>query len=79
MEKARKTSLSRDTGSYGKELLLALVGVIAFDFTECGAPTCPGCVPCLGYLCGVGRYIFRNQQSQSTLRDQAFVVAIRNE
>jgi len=60
------------TRSNGKELLLGLIHLHAFDFTKGNASR-------LGNLGHIRSDIFTHQQSQAALGNGAFVVAMRNE
>src|SRR5437868_7234289 len=79
IEEARKTAFLGDTSSNGKELLLALIRLIAFDFTKGSAPRCASRSSRLSNLSHVRSYVPTRQQSQSTLRNNAFVITIWNE
>jgi hypothetical protein len=65
--------------TFGEELLLAVICLIAFDFAKDSASRCAGGASRLGDFGHVCSYVFTHQQLQSALRDNAFVVAMRNE
>src|SRR3954468_386390 len=79
IDEARKAAFSGNTRSNGKELLLILIGPIAFYFTKNDAPGCAGGVSRLGDFGHVRSYVFTYQQLQSAPLNSAFVIAMRNE
>ena len=56
--------------------LLALVVWAAFDLTQINTSQFSGRASRLGYLGHVGGYVLTNQQLQSALRNDAFIIAV---
>src|SRR5205807_9241989 len=79
IDEAREPTFSRNASCYVKELLLAVISLIAFDFAKRGGPRCTGSASRLRNFCHVRSYVFACQQLQSALRNNAFVIPMRNE
>jgi len=79
IDEPRQTAFSRQTSGNREKFLLTLEFPIAFNLTQSSASYFSRGVPRLGYRCHVPSHVFTHQQSQSTLRDQTLIIAMRNE
>src|ERR1700730_3306400 len=79
IDEAREAAFSSNTSSNSKELLLAVICLIAFDFTKYSAFGCAGSASRLGDFGHVRSYVFTCQQFESALCKNPFVITMRNE
>src|SRR5262249_15994346 len=79
IDEAREAAFHSEASSHGKELLLTVIFRIAFDLTQGSAPRFAGSASCVGDFGHVSGHIFTDQQFQSFLADDSFVVPSGNE